>query len=370
MVTVSVSGGTAVAGQDFGVVPSFALTIPATRTSGEQSFDLSPVNDGTAEGDETVAVTGRTTVSEITAVTAATLTLADDDTPSTRLELTLDVLSVAENGGEQAVNVTATLDAGARADETAVTVSVESGTAIAGTDFARVGDFVLTIPAQTDKGTGMFRIVPTNDLIAEGAETLTVSGRATALTITPATLRLADNEAASTGIELTLDVPGLAENGGEHAVTVTASVNAGARTEATPVTIEVGAPGDEATAGTDYAAVTDFTVTIAEGSTSGTGTFTLTPADDELGEGDEGITIGGTSALPVTGTSLVLTDDDAVSTGVTLSVAPESAAEDDGATAVVVTATLDGSALPAATEVTVSVGASGTGRRRGRITRR
>ena len=361
VVTVSVSGGTAVAGQDFGVVPSFALTIPATRTSGEQSFDLSPVNDGTAEGDETVAVTGRTTVSEITAVTAATLTLADDDTPSTRLELTLDVLSVAENGGEQAVNVTATLDAGARADETAVTVSVESGTAIAGTDFALVGDFVLTIPAQTDEGTGMFRIVPTNDLIAEGAETLTVSGRATALTITPATLRLADDEAASTGIELTLDVPGLAENGGEHAVTVTASVNAGARTEATPVTIEVGAPGDEATAGTDYEAVTDFTVTIAEGSTSGTGTFTLTPADDELGEGDEGITIGGTSALPVAGASLVLTDDDAVSTGVTLSVAPESVAEDAGATAVVVTATLDGSASATATEVTVSVGAVGDG---------
>ena len=52
----------------------------------------------------------------------------------------------------------------------------------------------------------------------------------------------------------------------------------------------------------------------------GPGTFTLTPADDELGEGDEGITIGGTSALPVAGASLVLTDDDAVSTGVTLSV--------------------------------------------------
>ena len=111
-------------------------------------------------------------------------------------------------------------------------------------------------------------------------------------------------------------------------------------------------------------------MTIAEGSTSGTGTFTLTPADDELGEGDEGITIGGTSALPVAGTSLVLTDDDAVSTGVTLSVAPESAAEDDGATAVVVTATLDGSALPAATEVTVSVGAVGDGAAAGRTTRR
>ena len=63
----------------------------------------------------------------------------------------------------------------------------------------------------------------------------------------------------------------------------------------------------------------------------------------------------------MTGTELTLTDDDPASTGVTLSVAPESVAEDAGATTVSVTATLDGSASATATEVTVSVGAVGDG---------
>ena len=94
--------------------------------------------------------------------------------------------------------------------------------------------------------------------------------------------------------------------------------------------MSVGAVGDGATAGTDYQAVAAFTVTVPAGRTSGTGTFTLTPEQDEvrtrgsrlerrLGDGDE----------------LTLTDDDTASTGVTLSVAPESVGEDAGATAVV-----------------------------------
>ena len=113
--------------------------------------------------------------------------------------------------------------------------------------------------------------------------------------------------------------------------------------------------------GRDYQEVAAFTVAIPAGMTSGTGTFTLTPEQDQVAEGDEGITVAGTSALPVTGTELVLTDDDTASTGVTLSVAPERVGEDDGATAVSVTATLDGSASPTAMEVTVSVGAVGDG---------
>ena len=145
------------------------------------------------------------------------------------------------------------------------------------------------------------------------------------------------------------------------AVVVTATLVGSASPTATEVTVSVGASGDGATAETDYQAVSDFTVTVPAGMISGTGTFTLTPEQDQVAEGDEEITIAGTSALPVTGTELVLKDDDTASTGVTLSVAPESVGEDAGATDVVVTATLDGSASPTATEVTVSVGAVGDG---------
>ena len=360
VVTVAVDSGTAVAGQDFDEVPSFTLTIPANRTTGEQSFDLIPVDDGTAEGDETIVVSGSATVSDISAITEATLTLADDDMPSSRVALVLDVVSVAENGDEQVVNVTGTLNAGARPEETAVTVSVESGTAVAGTDFAPVDDLVLTIPAHTASGTATIRITPTDDMIAEGPETVTVSGSAEALTVTPATLRLADDEAASTGIQLTLDVSSVVENGGDRVVTATASVNAGARTEATPVTIQVGAPGDSAAEGTDYRTVGEFEVTIPAGQTSGTGSFTLTPEDDQIAEGVEEITVHGTaSGLSVEDATLTLNDDDTASTSVSLSLNPTSVSENAGSVSVEVTAELNEAAGTAPTVVNVTVGHTG-----------
>ena len=58
-------------------------------------------------------------------------------------------------------------------------------------------------------------------------------------------------------------------------------------------------------------------MTIGAGATSGTGTFTLTPTQDIVGEGDESITVGGTATdLTVMGTSLTLTDDETASTEV------------------------------------------------------
>ena len=52
--------------------------------------------------------------------------------------------------------------------------------------------------------------------------------------------------------------------------------------------------GGSATSGTDYTAVTDFTLTIAATESTGTGTFTLTPTQDSVSEGDETIDVTGT----------------------------------------------------------------------------
>ena len=48
------------------------------------------------------------------------------------------------------------------------------------------------------------------------------------------------------------------------------------------MTVSVGAAGDAAASGTDYQAVSDFVLTIAEGFVSGEATFTLTPVDDGM----------------------------------------------------------------------------------------
>ena len=61
------------------------------------------------------------------------------------------------------------------------------------------------------------------------------------------------------------------------------------------MTVSVGDGGDSATSGTDYAAVTDFTVTVPAGRTSGSAPFTLTPVDDTLVEGTEIVSVDGTA---------------------------------------------------------------------------
>ena len=163
----------------------------------------------------------------------------------------------------------------------------------------------------------------------------------------------------------------MSEDAGATAVTVTATLsNSGRFTDDRTVTVSVGSSGaaamtagtsgSAALPGTDYAAVTDFEITIAAGQGGGTGTFTLTPIDDDVLEGDESIAVSGTSAgLTVNSANLTLADDDAVPQ-VDLSLSPSGVSEDAGATAVTVTATLSNSSrFAGARTVTVNVGSSG-----------
>ena len=161
---------------------------------------MTPVDDAIAEGDETLTVSGSATG---LSVTPATLILGDDDSESTSIALTLQPDEVSEDGGEQTVTVTATLNAGARTADTVVTVSVAGDSATVLDDFAAVTDFQITILANQPSATADFMLTPVDDAIAEGDETLTVSGSATGLSVTPATLTIGDDDVASTGIALT-----------------------------------------------------------------------------------------------------------------------------------------------------------------------
>ena len=165
----------------------------------------------------------------------------------------------------------------------------------------------------------------------------------------------------STGLALSVSHTTVSEAAGKTEVTVTATLNGGAFTEATEVTVSVGATDDKATEGTDYTAVeSNFTLTIPASSTTGTATFDLTPTNDNFGEGDETLSVKGTAAgLNVVNTTITIDDDEYVSTALELSVSPLSVAENAGATLVTVTATLNRDPLPGATGVEVSL-AGGT----------
>ena len=79
----------------------------------------------------------------------------------------------------------------------------------------------------------------------------------------------------------------------------------------TAIAVRVGSSTDTATAGTDYAPVGNFTIVIPANATSATGTFTLTPIDDAVGEESETITASGAApGLSVGSASLTLTDNE------------------------------------------------------------
>ena len=358
-VSVGRSGDSAVSGTDYQSVSGFVVTIPAGQTSGSASFTLTPTDDQVAEGPEEITVRG--TASGLT-VAGATLTLNDDDQASSAVSLSLSPASVPEDGGAASVEVTATLDGAAGAQPTTVNVSVgRSGdSAVSGTDYQSVADFVVTIPAGQTSGSASFTLTPTDDQIAEGPEEITVRGTASGLTVADATLTLNDDDQASSAVSLSLSPDAARENGGAARIEVTAELDGGASAQPTTVNVSVGRSGDSAVSGTDYQSVADFVVTIPAGQTSGSASFTFRPTDDQVAEGPEEITVRGTaSGLTVAGATLTLNDDDQASSSVSLSLSPASVPENGGAASVEVTATLDGAAGAQPTTVNVSVGRSG-----------
>ena len=360
VVTVSVGGAgdSAASSVDYAAVSDFVVTIPAGSRRGSESFTLTPIDDRIFEGAEQITVDGR---SEGLTVEPAELVLNDSDSPSSSVKLSVNPEQISEDDAATTVTVTAKLDQGARNEATAVTVSVGGAddSAASSVDYAAVSDFVVTIPAGSRRGSGSFTLTPIDDRISEGAEQITVDGRSEGLTVEPAELVLNDGDSPSSSVKLSVNPEQILEDDAATTVTVTAKLDQGARNEATVVTVSVGGAGDSAASSVDYAAVSDFVVTIPAGSRRGSGSFTLTPIDDRISEGAEQITVDGRSeGLTVEPAELVLNDGDSPSSSVKLSVNPEQISEDDAATTVTVTAKLDQGARNEATVVTVSVGSA------------
>ena len=351
-VTVSVSGSGAAEAVDFDPVPDFAITIEAGEISATGTFDLTPENDVVDEDDETLTLAGTSDLP----VTGATVTLADDDPPSTGIELAAAPSLVHEDAGATGVAVTATLDAGARRVATTVDVSVSGGGAAEAVDFDPVPDFAITIAAGVTSGSATFTLTPEDDEEDETDETLTLAGTSD-LPVTGTEVTLADDDEASTSLALAAQPVRVSEGAGETTVLVTATLDAATRSVATTVAVSVADSG--VADAVDFDPVPDFAITIAAGETSGTASFALTPEDDPVDETDETLTLAGTSDLPVTGTEVTLTDDDEASTEVALEVAPSRVSEGAGATAVTVTARLDAAGRSVTTTVAVSVAGSG-----------
>ena len=313
-VTVGSPSDTAVEGSDYADVGDLELSIPANRTEGSVTITLQPTNDATAEGEETISVSGD--VAGLTVVPGE-LVLEDNDAVSTRLSLSLRPNSVSEGAPPTEVTVMGTLDAGARETERLVTLTVGAATdsALSGTDYAAVPNATLTIPANETRAETTFTLTPDDDAIAEGAESITVGGSASGLTVEASSLLLSDNDTASRVIMLAADPHSVREDTPEQ-VTVTAGLDAAARIDDTTVRLSIGAAGDTAVPSTDYRWVNDQDLTILAGETATTATFFLEPLDNEAADGPRALRVTGTTPVadlrvePASGARIELEDDD------------------------------------------------------------
>ena len=356
-VTVSVSGGTAVAGTDYAEVSDFTFTIDAGKTTGTGTFTLAPVDDNLEEPDKTVTVTA-TTASGLTMEPASglTVTIEDDDAPA--VTLFLDRNRISENDGVS--TVTATLNQTMSA-ETTVTVSASAVSPAMDSAFTLSSDQTLTIAAGQRTSTGTVTITAVNNTADDDNREVTVSGTVVnadgVLAPEDVTLTIFDDESVSTKVTLTVSPTSVAEDatGSDRTVTVTAELDGDALPQATRVRVSVS--GDTARPGPDYHHTANFTVTIAADQTSGTGTFTLAPVDDNVDEPDETVVLTGrntTSDLPVepvSGVTLTIEDNDP--TAVRLVLTQRSIGEYGGLTTVIAT-------LGRALTEEVSIAVSGT----------
>ena len=385
-VTVGAAGDGADSGDDYDVVTAFPITIAAGASSGSAAFTLTAKSDLLVEGDETITVSGRTT--DGLTVGSATLTLRDAALAPGRavtLVLTVNPTTVSE-GAARSIAVRAALsDPGGGAvvfqstQTVAVTVGAAGDGADLGDDYPAVSGVRISIAAGRSTGAAAFTLDPPTDAVIEGDETVTVGGALTlngggpSIAVRPAQVTIVDADTPP-GIVLSV-IPTTASEATSRTITVRAALTTGATfVTSRTVTVTVGAAGDGADSGADYDAVTGFPITIAAGASSGSAAFTLTAKSDLLVEGDETITVSGSTTdgltvgsatlilrdaalAPGRAVTLVLTvDPNTVSEGAARSIAVRAALSDPGGGAVVFQSTQT---------VKVEVGASGDGAEEG-----
>ena len=284
-----------------------ALTFTGTANE-TRTFTVSTTEDTALEGNETftVGLSVSDAPSGVTSTDTGTGTINNDD------GTTVTVSDANADEGES-MTFTVTLSKAVQGGLT-VTPSYTDVTADKSADYT--GNTTALTFTGTANESRTFTVSTTEDAVVEGDETFTVapaiSGLSTGVsgvTGVSGTGTIKDDD--STEITLTVNPASVDENATATTVTVTAETDGDTFKTARTVTVSVGESGDSADSGTDYAAVSDFTITLTAGKTSGTGTFTLTPTNDTEIEGDETITVAGASTgLTVNGTSVTLADDD------------------------------------------------------------
>ena len=217
---------------------------------------------------------------------------ATNETPL-RVELELDLDSIAENGGVSIVTATMVPSTSPAPAELTVTVTAEAVSPAVAADFELSGT-TLTIASGATTSTGTVTITAVNNDVIAADKMVTVSGTVSgspdvSATASPVTLTI-QNDDVRVALELHPDT--IPENGGVSMVTATiepSPLPAPAELTVT-VTAEAVSPAVEA----DFA-LSGTTLTIASGAMTSTGTVTITAVNNDEDEAvNKTVTVSGT----------------------------------------------------------------------------
>ena len=370
-VTVSASAVSPAMSSHFALSTNKVLTIAAEATSSTGTVTIEAVNNAIDDDDRQVTVSATATnTAGITQPSSRTVTIFDDESESTKVTLSVSPTRVEEDatGADQTVTVTAELDGDPLLQATEVTVSVSDDTAVAGTHYSAVNSFKVTIAAGQTSGSGTFTLAPIDDNLDRPDGTVTVTGTTTSgLSLEPASglkVTIGDDDEPP-AVTLVLDPDTIDEDGGKSTVTATLD-----KASIEDIEITVSASPVSPAVAADITLSTNKVLTIEAGDTTSSGTVTITANNNDVGVGDQRVTVSGAAVsdaalTPPQEVTLTITEDDAVATTVTLTASPSSVAEDATGSdrTVKVTAALDGArdeATPVAVSVTGGTAVAGT----------
>ncbi len=167
-------GTKAVRDVDYKATLGKVVSIPVGDTVGKTTFTIRPQNNGDKDGPRMLGVQAAFASG---GTLSTNIEIADDETSSTSIALSVSPTVIAE-GDTSTVKVTATLNGKPLQEEAIVTVSIDNAsTATRDVDYSSK-DFNprLVIPAGKTTGATTFTIICSPDDIAEGNETIKLTG--------------------------------------------------------------------------------------------------------------------------------------------------------------------------------------------------
>ncbi|MBI3880264.1 MAG: PKD domain-containing protein [Verrucomicrobia bacterium] len=275
-VDYAVTGGSATnGGVDFDL-PAGTLNFAAGESV--KVIPVTIINDSIIETNETVVIALSNPVGvTLGNLTNHTLTILDDDLP------VVTIVATDPNASEAGLDPGQfTISRTGPTTSNLVVSLTRSGTATSGTDFVAI---TASFTILADASSGSTNVIPIQDAINEGAETviLTIASNAAYVVGTPsnATVTIADDDRST--VNIVANIPNASEtpgNPGQFTVT---------RTMPTNVTLTVNLTiSGTASNGVDYSNIAS-TVVFAIGESAKT--INILPIDDSITEGPEQVTI-------------------------------------------------------------------------------